>query len=139
MSKHLYTDGGYYKSKNRLMWGYIVVEDGRVIDDHECGALEGSGANDVERAEVEALRRAAEYTLSHPDNYVIHTDSKSLIDKIQKRVPNATREPSVTRIQRIISDANSSPLPQSIVLKFEKRRSNEFMKRVDDMCELHDK
>jgi ribonuclease HI len=133
----VYTDGGVYSDDNLVKWAFIVVENDEDIIHQETGELNGGGEHnhDVERAESEALFRACEWCKSEGGNYRLYTDSKSMLDKIQNRVPNATKNPHVKGIQTILKEIKSSPLPSSLTIEWLKRRSNRWMQTVDDYCE----
>jgi ribonuclease HI len=111
------------------------VKDNKILH-KDSGTILGSGGADVERAESEALMRAVSYCKKHPGNYEVRTDSKSMIDKLKGNVSNATGNPHVNGIRRILQEIKQSPLPHSIELKFVSRRSDEWMILVDDMCEI---
>jgi ribonuclease HI len=75
-----------------------------------------------------------QYAQAHPDNYILTTDSQAIIAKVNGNVANATGNPNIKGIQTILKEFKESPLPLSLALKWEKRISNEFMKRVDFLC-----
>jgi ribonuclease HI len=124
---YIYTDGG--KSK----WAFVVVKDGVII--HEASGVFGippSTTNDD--TESEGILRAAQYAAGNPGNYILVTDSQAMIAKINGNVANATRNPNINGIRNLLKEINESPAPVSFSLRWEKRISNEFMKRVDALC-----
>jgi ribonuclease HI len=130
----IYTDGGCYKELNIVKWSFIVVENNEDIIQSGTGTLSASGGFDVERAESEALYRALVFCKENPDNYRIYTDSRSVLDKIENKVNNATRNPHIKGIQEILVQIKNSPYPCSVSLNWCKRRSNKWMQEVDDRC-----
>ena len=134
--RRLYADGGFYEDERLVKWAFVVVDGDEEIH-RETGETPYSGgrSSNVENAEIEALYRAAEWAYSHPGNYVLVSDSKSVLDKLTDRVPNATRHPYVNGIKSIMKATNDGPYPTSLTLKFQKRRSDEWMELVDDLCE----
>jgi ribonuclease HI len=130
----IYTDGGVYPNRSLVRWAYIIVENNEDIIESAGGILEYSGGFDVERAESEAIYRAVEYCYNNPDNYRIYTDSRSVLDKIEKKVNNNTRNPHISGIRMYIKKINESQLPQSVQIKYFKRRSNKWSQEVDDRC-----
>jgi ribonuclease HI len=130
----IYTDGGVYEKMSLVKWAYIIVENNEDIIESASGRLEYSGGFDVERAESEAIYRAVEYCYNHPNNYRIYTDSRSILDKIENKVNNNTRNPHIPGIKMYIKKINESQLPESIQIKYLKRRSNKWSQEVDDRC-----
>jgi len=133
---NVYVDGGVYADHNLVTWAYIVERNGDVIGS-KSGSLYASGNHsaDVETAESEAMYQVIkDYISNKPDNYVMYSDSRSFIDKIENRCANATHNPHVRYIQESISMFKGSPLPVSFQVKWKARRSCEWMKRVDDLC-----
>jgi ribonuclease HI len=131
---NIYTDGGVYQQLNLVKWAYIIVENDEDIIHADGGELNGSGGFDVERAESEAIYQALYYCKEFIGNYHLFTDSKSVLDKLANKVPNATKNPRITGIQSLIKEINSNPLPCSISLYYKKRRSNKWMIEVDNRC-----
>jgi ribonuclease HI len=125
----IYTDGGVYDFLNLCKWAIYVPSKDHI----EKGTFPGSGSYDVERAESFAILKACEYALNNLGNYTLLTDSRSVLDKIQNRVSNATKNPDIVGIKNLIKKINSNPGPCSLNLKFLRRRSNEFSKIVDDL------
>jgi ribonuclease HI len=136
MKKYLeiYCDGGYYKELNLVKWAFLIIENNEDILYSESGSLNGSGGFDVERAESEAIFKALYYCREFKGNYILYTDSRSVLDKIENKVPNATKNPRIAGIQNLIKDIRECHLPSSIALKYFKRRSNKWMQEVDDRC-----
>jgi ribonuclease HI len=137
MKKYLdiYTDGGYYANLNLVKWAYIVVENDEDIISSDSGNLNGSGSFDVERAESMAIFNALNYCSMYPQNYRLKTDSRSMLDKIENKVPNATKNPLIKGIQEKIKQIKTSPFPCSISLSYCKRRSNKWSREVDNRCQ----
>jgi ribonuclease HI len=131
----IYVDGGVYTHLNRTTWAAIVVENDVVINIMK-GELMCSGGEDVETAESSAFYHALEYVKRNPANYVIYTDSRSLLDKVQGKCHNATRNPHVKYAQRVLAEFKASPLPISLQFVWKPRRSNDYMKMVDDLCHI---
>ena len=66
-----YTDGGYYKDLNLITWGYIVVQDNKVIS-KKNGVKSAAGTADVETAESEAMFQVIKDVISNKvDNYIM--------------------------------------------------------------------
>jgi ribonuclease HI len=124
---YIYTDGGKEK------WAFVVVKDGKIIHE-ESGTfgLEASTNNDD--TESEGIFRAIQYAKEHPDNYMLITDSKAMIAKIEGNVANATGNPNIRGIQNLLKDFKESHLPISFSIKWEKRLSCEFSKRADALA-----
>ena len=137
MKKYLsiYTDGGVYKELNLVKWAFIIVENNENIIYAEEGELNSSGGSDVERAESEAIFKALNYCLNNFDNYQLFTDSRSVLDKIENRVPNATKNPHIKSIQEILKKIKNTPDPCSVSLHYCKRRSSKWMCEIDDRVE----
>ncbi|MDR0475821.1 MAG: hypothetical protein LBH43_19405 [Treponema sp.] len=124
---YLYTDGGPEK------WAFVVVKNSRIIyEDSGTFGLSASTSNDD--TESEGIFRAMQYAKDHPDNYILTTDSQAIIAKINGTVANATRNPNIRGIQTILREFKESPEPVSFSVKWEKRLSNDFMKRADFLC-----
>ena len=124
---HIYTDGG------REKWAFVVVRDSKII--HEESGVFGiftSTCNDD--TESEGIIRALQYAKTHPDNYILTTDSRAVIEKINGNVANVTRNPNIPGIQTMLKEFKDSLLPVSFSIKWEKRLSNDYMKRVDALC-----
>jgi ribonuclease HI len=133
--KEVYCDGGCYQQLNKIMWAYIIVDNNKIIqENHGNQNCSGFHREDVEKGESEAFYNACQFISNHPNNYVIYSDSRSFIDKIQKRCSNATKNPHVKYIQNLIAQIKGSPLPQSLVIKWKPRRSNKWSKYVDDLA-----
>jgi ribonuclease HI len=132
----IYTDGGVYTELNIAKWAFIIVENDENIVERVCGTLNGGGQHnfDVERAESEAIYNAVEYCKINPDNYELYTDSKAVLEKIQRKSWVHTKNPRIPGICNIIDEIKRSPLPISINLSYCKRRSNKWMQEVDDLC-----
>jgi ribonuclease HI len=124
---YIYTDGGASK------WAFVVVKDGAIV--HEASGAFGipeSTTNDD--TESEGIFRAAQYAAGNPGNYILVTDSQAMIAKINGNAANATRNPNIAGIRNLLKEINESPAPVSFVLRWERRLSNEFMKRADALC-----
>ena len=124
---HIYTDGGPEK------WAFVVVKDNRIIHE-ESGTFGISASTNNDDTESEGIFRALQYAKNHPDNYILTTDSQAMIAKINGNVANATKNPNIRGIQSLLEEFKQSPLPVSLTIKWEKRISNDFMKRVDFLC-----
>jgi ribonuclease HI len=124
---YIYTDGGVEK------WAFVVVKNNAVIYE-ESGTFGISASTNNDDTESEGIIRALRYAKEHPANYMLTTDSQAMIDKINGNMVNVTRNPNIQGIRTILKEINESPLPQSFSIKWEKRLSNEFMKRVDALC-----
>ena len=124
---YIYTDGGLEK------WAFIVVKYNKIIHE-ESGAFGLSASTNNDDTESEAIFRALQYAKERPDNYILTTDSQAIIAKVNGDAVNVTRNPNIRGIQALLKEFKESPLPVSFSLKWEKRLSNEFMKRADALC-----
>ncbi|MDR1869078.1 MAG: hypothetical protein LBQ82_03730 [Treponema sp.] len=124
---YIYTDGGLEK------WAFIVVKENKIIHE-ESGAFGLSASTNNDDTESEAIFRALQYAKERPDNYILTTDSQAIIAKVNGDAVNVTRNPNIRGIQALLKEFKESPLPVSFSLKWEKRLSNEFMKRADALC-----
>ena len=124
---YIYTDGGDEK------WAFVVVQDEKIIYE-ESGRFGISASTSNDDTESEGIFRALQYAQAHPANYILTTDSQAIIAKINGNVVNVTKNPNIRGIQTILKEIKESPLPISFAIKWEKRISNEFMKRVDFLC-----
>ena len=123
----IYTDGGPEK------WAFVVVKDNRIVHE-ESGIFGISASTSNDDTESEGIFRALKYAKEHPANYILSTDSQGIIAKVNGNAVNATRNPNIRGIQTLMKEINESHLPASIAIKWEKRISNEFMKRADLLC-----
>ncbi|MDR2768581.1 MAG: hypothetical protein LBB82_09690 [Treponema sp.] len=124
---YIYTDGG------REKWAFVVVRDGAPV--HEASGVFGiSASTNNDDTESEGILRAAQYAAEHPGNYILITDSQAIIAKVNGEAVNATRNPNIAGIRNLMKEIRQSPAPVSFSLRWEKRVSNEFMKRVDALC-----
>ena len=123
----IYTDGGLQK------WAFVVVRDDKIIHE-ESGVFGISASTNNDDTESEGIIRALRYAKDHPGNYILTTDSQAMIAKINGNVANATGNPNIRGIQSLLKEFKESPLPVSFSIKWEKRLSNEFMKRADFLC-----
>ncbi|MDR0290452.1 MAG: hypothetical protein LBI06_05915 [Treponema sp.] len=124
---YIYTDGGPEK------WAFVVAQDEKVI--HEESGRFGIGASTSnDDTESEGIFRAMQYAQAHPANYILTTDSQAIIAKVNGNVANVTKNPNIRGIQTILKEFKESPLPVSFAIKWEKRLSNEFMRRADFLC-----
>jgi len=124
---YIYTDGGLEK------WAFVVVKDGNIFYE-EAGVFGLCASTNNDDTESEGIFRAIQYAKEHPDNYILTTDSQSMIAKINGNVANVTRNPNIRGIQTILKEFKESQLPISFSIKWEKRLANEFMKRADELC-----
>lgn len=129
MSKYIniYTDGGLEK------WAFVVVKENKIIHE-ESGVFGLTVSTSNDDTESEGIFRAVQYAKENPGNYILSTDSKAIIAKVNGSVANATKNPNISGIQSLLKEFKESHLPVSISLKWEKRLSNEFMKRADALC-----
>ena len=124
---YIYTDGGTEK------WAFVVVQDNKII--YEESGIFGLGVStNNDDTESEGIFRALQYAKAHPANYILTTDSQAIIAKVNGNVFNVTKNPNIRGIQTILKEFKDSPLPASFAIKWEKRCSNEFMKRADFLC-----
>jgi len=124
---YIYTDGGPEK------WAFVVVKENKII--HEVSGVFGLGVSTSnDDTESEGIYRAVQYANDHPGNYILTTDSKAIIAKVNGNVANVTKNPNIRGIQTLLKEIKESQRPVSIVIKWEKRLSNEFMRRVDALC-----
>ena len=123
----IYTDGGPEK------WAFAVVKDSRIIHE-ESGIFGLSSSTSNDDTESEGIFRALEYAKERPGNYILSTDSQAIIAKINGNAANVTKNPNIRGIQTLLKMFKDSPLPVSFTIKWEKRLSNDFMKRVDFLC-----
>ena len=124
---YIYTDGGVEK------WAFVVVRDDSIIHE-ESGTFGIAASTSNDDTESEAIFRALQYAKERPGNYALVTDSQAIIAKVNGNVANATGNPNIRGIQTLLREFNESPLPVSFSIKWEKRLSNEFMKRADFLC-----
>ncbi|MCL2007357.1 MAG: hypothetical protein FWG77_04660 [Treponema sp.] len=124
---HIYTDGGPEK------WAYVVVKDNSIVHE-ESGIFGISASTTNDDTESEGIYRALLYVKDNPGNYILTTDSQAMIAKINGNVVNVTGNPNIRGIQSLLKEFKESHLPVSVAIKWEKRLSNEFMKRVDSLC-----
>ena len=124
---YIYTDGGTEK------WAFVVVQDNKIVHE-ESGTFGISASTSNDDTESEGIFRALQYAHAHPANYILTTDSQAMVAKINGNMVNVTGNPNIRGIQSILKEFKESPLPISIAIKWEKRLSNEFMKRADFLC-----
>jgi len=123
----IFTDGGPEK------WAFVVVKENQIIHE-ESGIFGISASTSNDDTESEGIFRALQYVKEHPENYILTTDSQGIIAKVNGNVANATKNPNIRGIQTLLKELKESHLPVSVAIKWEKRISNEFMKRVDFLC-----
>jgi ribonuclease HI len=124
---YIFTDGGKEK------WAFVVVKDNLIIHE-ESGTFGISASTNNDDTESEGIFRALQYAKGHPDNYILTTDSQAVLAKINGNAVNVTKNPNIRGIQSLLKEFKESPLPVSFTIKWEKRISNNFMKRVDALC-----
>jgi ribonuclease HI len=124
---YIYTDGGPEK------WAFVVVKDDVIIHE-ESGTFGISASTNNDDTESEGIFRAIQYAKEHPDNYILTTDSQAMIAKVNGNMVNVTKNPNIKGIQTLLKEFKESQQPISFSLKWEKRLSNEFMKRADALC-----
>jgi ribonuclease HI len=133
--RYVFCDGGVYENLRLVKWAFVVVSMDYELY-HKFGTVPYSGNHtaNVENAEAQAIYEAFLYIKENPGNYVVMSDSQAMIDKIQKKVSNATRHPHVKAIQNMIEEIKYQPAPTSAVLKYHKRRSDKWSCYIDDVC-----
>jgi len=124
---YIYTDGGLEK------WAFVVVKN-EIIIHEESGVFGLVASTSNDDTESEGIFRAMQYAKNHPDNYILTTDSQAMIAKVNGNMINVTRNPNIKGIQSLLKEFKESQLPISFSIKWEKRLSNQFMKRVDELC-----
>jgi len=124
---YIYTDGGSEK------WAFVVVRDNKIIHE-ESGTFGLSASTNNDDTESEGIFRAMQYAKEKPDNYILTTDSQAIIAKVNGNASNVTRNPNIRGIQTLLKEFKESHLPVSFSIRWEKRLSNEFMKRADELC-----
>ncbi|MDR2701881.1 MAG: hypothetical protein LBB72_05570 [Spirochaetaceae bacterium] len=124
---YIFTDGGKEK------WAFVVVKDNLIIHE-ESGTFGISASTSNDDTESVGIFRALQYAKGHPDNYILTTDSQAVLAKINGNAVNVTKNPNIRGIQSLLREFKESPLPVSFTIKWEKRISNNFMKRVDVLC-----
>jgi len=124
---YIYTDGGPEK------WAFVVVKDNTIIHE-ESGTFGIYASTSNDDTESESIFRAIQYAKEHPDNYILTTDSQAIIAKVNGDVVNVTKNPNIRGIQTLLKEFRNSLQPVSFSIKWEKRLSNEFMRRVDSLC-----
>ena len=124
---YIYTDGGPEK------WAFVVVKDNRIIHE-ESGKFGIAASTSNDDTESEAIFKALEYAKEHPGNYILVTDSQAILAKVNGNVVNVTKNPNIRGIQSLLNEFKHSQLPVSFTIKWEKRLSNEYMKRADSLC-----
>ncbi|GBU28500.1 hypothetical protein R84B8_02059 [Treponema sp. R8-4-B8] len=124
---YIYTDGGLEK------WAYVVVKDNKIIFE-ETGFFGISASTTNDDTESEGIFRAVQYAKDHPGNYILVTDSQAIMAKVNGNMVNVTRNPNINGIRAILKEFKESQSPVSFSIKWEKRLSNEFMKRADFLC-----
>ena len=124
---HIYTDGGPEK------WAFVISKDDTIIHE-ESGTFGLSVSTINDDTESEGIYRAVLYAKDHPGNYILTTDSQAIIAKVKGNVANASGNPNIRGIQTLLREFRDTPLPVSIAIRWEKRLSNDFMKRVDLLC-----
>jgi len=126
---YIYTDGGPEK------WAFVVVKENKIIHE-ESGTFGLSASTSNDDTESEGIFRALQYAKTNPGNYILTTDSQAMVAKINGNISNATKNPNIPGIQSMLNEFNNSHLPISFSIRWEKRLSNEFMKRADRLCRV---
>ena len=124
---YIYTDGGPEK------WAFVVVKENKIIYE-ESGTFGIGASTSNDDTESEGIFRAMFYAKNHPNNYILTTDSQAIIAKVNGNAVNVTKNPNIPGIQSLLKEFKESHLPISFSIKWEKRLSNEFMKRADSLC-----
>ena len=124
---YIYTDGGPEK------WAFVVVKDKKIIHE-ESGIFGICASTNNDDTESEGIFRAIQYARDNPANYILTTDSQAIIAKVNGNAANVTKNPNIRGIQSLLNEFKDSLLPVSFSIRWEKRLSNEFMKRADALC-----
>jgi len=124
---YIYTDGGKEK------WAFVVAKDNKIIHE-ESGTFGLSASTSNDDTESEGIFRAIQYAKDYGGNYILTTDSQAIIAKINGDAANVTKNPNIRGIQTLLKEFKESHLPISFSIRWEKRLSNEFMKRADKLC-----
>jgi len=124
---NIYTDGGAEK------WAFVVVKDNTIVHE-ESGTFGISASTSNDDTESEGIFRALQYAKDHPGNYILSTDSQAIMAKVNGNAANVTKNPNIRGIQTLLKEFKESQQPVSFTIKWEKRISNEFMKRADFLC-----
>jgi len=125
---YIYTDG------SDSSWAFIAVRDDKEVAT-AMGDMEGVPATtDNDRTEGRAIFKAVEWAMSNPGNYVLITDSKSAINKLNGNWKDHTGNADWMGAIRMIASVNESPGPVSFRIVWRERLSDEWMRRVDKMA-----
>jgi len=121
--KYAFCDGG--KTKSAVVYkhpGALRVS----VAPHKLGSTN----DDTESA---AILKACESARELGGNWIIVTDSRAILRKIDGGT-NATGQPNVNGIRRILKEVNESNGPDSIQIKWMKRLSTPEMVEADRLC-----
>jgi len=120
---YAYCDGG--KTKSAVVYKWHGATKSLVVP-NSIGAT-----NDC--TEAVAILRACEHAEKAGGNWIVITDSRAALNKIDGGT-NATGEPSINGIKRILERVNGSHGPNSIQLRWMKRRGTQEMIMADELC-----
>jgi ribonuclease HI len=125
---YLYTDGS---DKN---YAVVVVESDTEVARY-VGSVAGEKATiNNDQTESAAAMWAAKYAAKRPGHYVMVTDSKSLVNKINSAWKDHTRNADFAGVRRLIHDINADLGPFSFRIMWKKRLSDKWMKLVDELA-----
>jgi len=125
---YLYTDGS---DKN---YAIVVVENDAEVARH-VGSVAGEKATITnDETESAAALWAAEYATRLPGHYVMITDSKSLVNKINGTWKDHTRNADFAGVRKLINDINANQNPVSFRVVWRKRLSDKWMRLVDELA-----
>lgn len=127
-NKLIYTDG------SDTTWAYIIVDNNTIIKQDRGYMPTRKEANDL--TEAEAIFQAVSWCKDNPDNYILITDSKAALHKINGDWKDHTGCHRWKGITNIINEINQSPLPWSFSIYWKKRLSDKWMKQVDEICTI---
>jgi ribonuclease HI len=133
----IYTDGGVFEEKNIITWAYIITDHKGIVQ-QETGTMNTGGEHwhNVELAESEAIHKACIFCKKYKNNYKLYTDSQSVLDKINGKVPNATKNERINGIKNILKEFKDSPYPCSLTIQYQKRCSDEWSTYVHKLTDI---
>jgi ribonuclease HI len=130
-------DGGVYEKENLITWAYVITDNKSIVH-QDSGSMNGGGEHwhNVEIAESEAIYKACEFCNNYRHNYKIYTDSQAVLDKIQGKVPNATKNSRIKAIQNILKEFKESPSPCSLTIQYKPRCSDDSSTYVHNLTKV---
>lgn len=131
----IFCDGSYHSKSRYARWAVVIVKNEEIIE-ADFGYIDPSKRNSVELVESVAIWKACQYCKEHKGNYIIYSDSKSAVNKINSNCNNCSGNRYIKGIQNIISEYNGSIEPISISLRYKKRCSDKFMIMVDELSRV---